>query len=233
MKTALVTGASGGIGRATVEALLSRGHRVLAVSRQARVLTALGDGVVPVEAELSTEDGRARIAAAVSGPLDVLVHVAGVNPREPLASMREDTLRTCFEVNFFAPILLTQALAPKLAAGGAVIFVTSTLSQRAAPGTLPYAASKAAVEGAMRVLSLELGERGVRALAIAPGLIDTAMMREGRNEQDVAALAALSPLGRVGEAAEVASLVVAAAENRFLSGAVLTIDGAMTAGFSR
>lgn len=88
MKTALVTGASGGIGRATVEALLSRGHRVLAVSRQARALTALGDGVVPVEAELSTEDGRARIAAAVSGPLDVLVHVAGVNPREPLASMR-------------------------------------------------------------------------------------------------------------------------------------------------
>jgi NAD(P)-dependent dehydrogenase (short-subunit alcohol dehydrogenase family) len=232
MKTALITGASGGIGRACVERFREAGYGVVAVARDLRSLENLGEGVTAIEASVATEEGRRAIAASVAS-VDALVHVAGINPREPLASMQEVVLREAFEVNFFAPVLLTQALAPRIASGGAVIFVTSTLAQRAAPAALAYAASKAAFGGAMRVLSLELGARGVRALAVAPGLVDTAMMREGRSDEDVRALAALSPLGRVGEAGEVAELIVAAAENGFMSGAVIPLDGGMTAGFAR
>jgi NAD(P)-dependent dehydrogenase (short-subunit alcohol dehydrogenase family) len=232
MKTALVTGASGGIGRACVERFREAGYRVVAVARDIRSLEDMGEGVTAIEASVATEEGRRAIAASVSS-IDALVHVAGINPREPLVSMQEPVLREAFEVNFFAPVLLTQALAPRLARGGAVVFVTSTLAQRVAQAALAYASSKAALEGAMRVLALELGAQGVRALAVAPGLVDTAMMREGRSDDDVHALAALSPLGRVGEVREVAELIVASAENAFMSGAVIPLDGGMTAGFSR
>jgi NAD(P)-dependent dehydrogenase (short-subunit alcohol dehydrogenase family) len=233
MKTAMITGASGGIGRACVERFREAGHHVFAVSRDVASLRSLGEAVTLIEADLASARGRGLIAERAPAGLDALVHVAGVNPREPLEAMTEATLREAFEVNFFAPMLLTQALAPRLGEGGAVIFVTSTLAQRAAPSALAYAASKAALEGAMRVLALELGVRGARALAVAPGLVDTNMMREGRSDDDVRALAELSPLGRVGEASEVAAMVLAAAENRFVTGAVIPVDGGMTAGFPR
>ena len=233
MKTALITGASGGIGRACVARFLEAGFRIAAVSRDVTSLGAFDERVTAIEADLGAEAGRAALVKHAPERLAALVHVAGVNPREPLEAMREPTLRQAFEVNFFAPMLLTQALAPRLEPGGAVVFVSSTLAQRAAPAALAYAASKAAIEGAMRVLSIELGARGVRALAVSPGLIDTEMMREGRSEEELRALAALSPLGRVGDAAEVAQMIFAAATNGFTTGAVIPVDGGMTAGFSR
>jgi len=147
-------------------------------------------------------------------------------------------------VNLVAPLLLSQAVAWQMRdRGGAIVNVSSTLSERVAPLTAVYAGTKAALNTLTKSLALELAPYGIRVNAVLPGGVDTDMLRaprvlpgeslteaelEERADSQLAALSALHPLGRLGAPAEVATVIVAALDQPWQTGSLITIDGGLS-----
>lgn len=251
----LVTGASRGIGRAVAQRLHAGGARLaLSARAEPHLLAVLREtpGSVGLAAELTEPAELAglvdRAAQALSG-LDGFVHCAGVVHYADALSATRAELEQQLQVNCVAPFLLTQHAARHMraAGGGAIVHVASTLGLRPAVGTAAYAASKAALISLTRSFALELGADRIRVNALAPGVIDTDMVRVLRPraedqaqlsaaeqaeqvEQQLSALARLHPLGRLGTAAEVAEAVAYLLAAEFVTGSVLTIDGGLLAG---
>ncbi len=229
----LVTGASRGIGRAVALALAARGSAVAACGRDDTALAALvaeaasaspSGRVVPLAGELTRADDRARLverACAALGGLDALVLAAGIARHAPLGAIAESDFAATLGANLVAPVLLAQVALDRLADGGAIVLVGSNLAQRPVPGTLAYAAAKAGLDAAARAMAIELAPRGIRVNVVAPGAVDTEMLR-GR---DLAALAAVHPLGRLGRPSEIASAVLSLLDATWTTGTTLVVDG--------
>jgi NAD(P)-dependent dehydrogenase (short-subunit alcohol dehydrogenase family) len=249
---ALVTGASRGIGRAVARRLHARGAALALSARKLAHLSSVlqeTPGSVALAAELTSEDEVdalvPRAVEALAG-LDALVHCAGVVRYTPALEITRKELAEQMQVNFSAGFVLSQAAARAMRAagsGGAIVSVASTLATHPAHGTAAYAASKAALLAATRALALELAPAGIRVNAVAPGVIDTEMVRvvrdADREQLDASAaaervatqlqvLAALHPLGRLGTADEVAEAIVYLLDARFVTGSVLVVDGGLT-----
>src|SRR3954470_20041202 len=173
-RTALVTGASSGIGRGIAEALLAQGARVAAQHRTQRP----PDGPLAVQADLGTEEGcvaAVRGAREKLGGVDLLVHSAGIYNAGPIASLRGATLEEMFRVNVFSGFYLVREL---LQAGlRNVVFIGSTAGQRGEPGHAPYAASKGAVQARIMSIAVELAPR-VRVTLVSRGWVRTPMAEE-------------------------------------------------------
>lgn len=243
---ALVTGATKGIGRAVCEALLKRGRTVVATGRDAVALAALETAhpgrVVGISADLSQPDEWRRLLdrAERHGGLDELVLSAGIVHYAGIDTVSEADLRAQHELNFVVPFLITRrvGLAMRERGQGAVVHIASTLGMRAAPHTAAYAASKAALLSATRSFALELAP-SVRVNAVAPGVVDTAMVRVPRGPvggdpagavaSQLESLRRLHPLGRLGTPADVAEAVVFLLQAPWITGSVLTVDGGLTA----
>jgi len=249
--TVVVTGATRGIGRATVDAILARGGKVVAVARDPealRLLVASSEGRIrAVSADLEdvawVQDAAKRAIDAF-GPIDGLVNCAGIARYEPVGAISLASIEAQLHVNFVAPLLLSQALAEHFGTrGGSIVNVSSTLSERVAPNTLVYAASKAALNAMTKTLALELARFGVRVNAVLPGGVETDMLRNPRlrpgellapDELDtrvaaqLKALAALHPMGRLGEPREVAAVIVAVLDQTWQTGSLVTIDGGLS-----
>jgi 3-oxoacyl-[acyl-carrier protein] reductase len=248
----LVTGASRGIGRAVARRLHARGAKLALSARTpehlADVLAELR-GSTSVPAELSHPDEVDALvprAKAALGGLDAFVHCAGIVRYKPALEVTRAELEAQLAVNFTSAFALSQRVAQELVAagsGGAMVHVASTLATHPAAGTAAYAASKAALLAWSKALALELAPHGIRVNAVAPGIVDTDMVnvvreadgdalseaeRVDRLSKQKAALAALHPLGRLGEADEVAEAVVYLLEASFVTGAVLVVDGGLT-----
>lgn len=249
-KRVLVTGASGGMGRAIVRALAEEGATVLASGRREAALREVQQGFPKVRrfvADLGAPGVAQELVAAAEaslGGLDAVVCAAGIARHAAVGALAEEDLAAVYRVNAMAPALLVQAAAPALAeSGGSAVLVSSTLAQRPAPGTLGYAMSKAALEAATKVLAAELAP-SIRVNAVAPGVVDTAMVRQlrlapgeaeptgparaARIEAQLAGLRALHPLG-LGLPEDVARAVLQLLTSRWMTGTVLTIDGGLTA----
>ncbi|MEZ4255261.1 MAG: SDR family oxidoreductase [Polyangiales bacterium] len=225
-KRVAVTGASRGIGRAIAEACVAEGMQVVSIARTT-------DGAVgarTVACDLADSSARAALVPKVLeelGGLDAWVNNAGIARHGPLVTATDDDVRATFELNFFAALDLARAALPALLASqGSLVFVASTLALRPAPGTGAYAASKAALVAMMRTLALEHGPAGVRVNAVAPGVIDTDMVR-GRDDLD--AVRALHPLGRLGTPEDVAGAVLHLLRAPWTTGTVLAVDGGQLA----
>ncbi|HET7486392.1 MAG TPA: SDR family NAD(P)-dependent oxidoreductase [Acidimicrobiales bacterium] len=172
----VVTGASSGIGRATAELLAFKGARVAAVARSAGALDELAagqPGIVPVVADLATDDGRA--AVADRGPVDVLVNNAGLGWIGQVDEMPADQVRKLFELNVLALIDLTQRVLPGMLERkrGHVVNVASVASWVSIPPLTVYSATKFAVQGFSDGLRREVGGRGVRVTTVNPGPVAT------------------------------------------------------------
>ncbi len=238
MERVLVTGASRGIGRAVAEQLLTRGRRVAAVARDAASLDSLiqkSDGhAIAIEADLAHASEVERVVArAVDGlgGIDALIACAGIAHHRPLSEIDTAHIDAYHALHVRAPLLLSRDLAEHLrerSASGGIVFVSSTLALRGVPNTSAYAASKGALISLTRALSVELAPR-IRVSCVVPGAIDTDMIRGTRSEEDVAALAALHPLGRLGQPSEIAEAICYLLDARFTTGTVLTVDGGITA----
>ncbi|MEY4582488.1 MAG: hypothetical protein RL701_7191 [Pseudomonadota bacterium] len=243
----LVTGASRGIGRAIALAFGARGAGVALAVREPSgpaVLELLasipGARAVPVDlsdsAQTQTLIERAREAL---GGLDVLVNCAGIVHYEALADLSPESLLQQLTANFVAPTFIARDAALHMQAhgGGAIVNVASTLGVRPAPLTAAYAASKAALISMTRSLALEFGAAGVRVNAVAPGIIDTDMIRAERPntagaaalsvEEQLAGLRKLHVLGRLGTAEEIAQSVLYLVDAQFVTGTVLIADGGL------
>jgi NAD(P)-dependent dehydrogenase (short-subunit alcohol dehydrogenase family) len=242
-KIAIVTGASSGIGRATAEAL-GREHASLvlvgrneaALSDVARVVAAAGGRAVTCPNDITSPDAAALIvgtAIDAFGAIDVLVNAAGVLASGTLDQTDDATWERMIAVNLTAPFRLMRAASPHLAARkGAVVNVSSVNGLRSFPGVLAYCVSKAGVDQLTRCAALEMAPFGVRVNAVNPGVTVTNLhRRSGMEEGPYAAFLERSktthPLGRAGEAAEVAALILFLASDRaaWMTGETIPIDG--------
>ncbi|MCX7305141.1 MAG: SDR family oxidoreductase [Hyphomicrobiales bacterium] len=247
-KRALVTGGSEGIGLAIAEAFAEEGAAVAIVGRDAGKLasarTKLAGRAETIQADLTTSEGIDKVAtvvAAAGRPLDVLVNNAGVAFLVPFETVTDEQYRNSFALNVTAVFFLTQKLLPQLGPGASVINISSYFAGKMIPKrpSSLYSLSKGALNSLTKSLAFELGPRGIRVNAIAPGTIDTAMRRRSVDNLPDAAKAELKayversyPLGRIGQAADVAGMAVhlASDESAWTSGAILAVDGGYTAG---
>jgi NAD(P)-dependent dehydrogenase (short-subunit alcohol dehydrogenase family) len=195
MKTALITGASQGLGKALLVALSKRGVRVVGVARgKGKLDEVTSDGIV---ADIGKPGASTRIAleaAAKVGDIDLVIHCAstlGPVPLRPLVDIGEDDLARVFLTNTVGPLALTKQIVGGMVVRGHgdVVFVSSDAAVEAYPTWGPYGAAKAAVDHAARVLAAELEGSGVRVLSVDPGEMDTAMHRDAIPDADPATLA--------------------------------------------
>lgn len=241
-RTAVVTGASRGIGEAVARQLDASGARVALVARSADRLAAIASGMVNeplvVAADLSERDAVERIAAAVLGEfggLDVLVNNAAVERNEPASKVTGEAIDETLFVNLRQAFMLCSAFAkPLFASQGAIVNVTSTAATGAGGTQGAYAASKGGLNTLTKNLANEWASKGVRVNAVAPGLVDTEMWGptfELLGEEAVRRNFVKSvPLGRWGTADEIADVVCFLASNRatYVTGQVIRVDGGMT-----
>ncbi len=236
--TMLLTGASRGIGHATVKLFQSKCWRILTVSRQPFSEECAWPEAREshIQADLADLSQIDRLADVVrerlpSGRLQALVNNAGISPKGPkrsrlgVADSTADVWTQVLNVNLVSTALLARALLPQLeAARGSIVNVTSIAGSRVHPfAGVAYAASKAGLAALTREMAHEFGKRGVRANAIAPGEIETSILSPGTE----ALVAAEVPMGRLGEPREVAETIyfLCTEQSSYINGAEIHING--------
>ena len=239
-KYAVVTGGATGIGLAAALDFAKQGAaRVVVTGRRADRLAqaaALHPALLPVRADVSTQEGADAVAAAVGelgGTLDVLVHNAGVHTIGAVGEIDPATARDLFDVNVLGTVVLTNRLLPALRSpGGSIVFVTSPAGHNPTPMASVYAASKAAVNTFTRSWALELAPRGIRVNAVAPGWVRTEVYESnGMTPEQVDELFAQAatgvPLGVTGVPEDVSQWItlLSAPSSAWVTGQILTMDG--------
>ncbi|MQA98460.1 MAG: SDR family oxidoreductase [Streptosporangiales bacterium] len=228
-----------GIGRATAAAFADAGARVLGAGRRADALSATADlhpNITAFPADLRGDSAAESIVEAAAGRwgrIDVVVNNAGVTALMPLESVSASRIADLLAVNVTAPSLIASAALEHLrAVRGTIVNVSSTFGHRPMAGIAHYAASKAALEQFTRSWALELAPDGIRVNAVAPGPTESealaaAGLPPAAVDEIKAAEAARIPLGRRGEAAEVATWILRLADSHtaWLTGQVLSVDG--------
>ncbi|MFJ4653724.1 SDR family oxidoreductase [Nocardia sp. NPDC088792] len=234
----IVTGASAGIGAAIARHLSRAGHDLVLTYRTrkeptldlvAEIERAGGQAVV-VQADVTVRaDVRAvfDIAERTFGPAYALVSNAGVSKVRTIADTDDHLIQELLGVNLLGALYGMQEAATRLAEGGAIVNISSTAVQTATPGLGVYLAAKSGVETLTRVAAKEFGNRKIRVNAIAPGLIDSPMFRDGKTEADLERFTALAPLHRLGSNAEIAAAVAYLLHPgaSWVNGQVLRVNG--------
>ena len=234
-RVALITGAARGIGAATARALAGAGARVALLDREAAELASVaaetGGAAFPADV---TEDAAVRRAVddvvGRWGRLDILVNNAGIVRDAALADVKDEDWSGTLDVNLRGTMLCARAAVPhmKAAGFGRILSATSIVARTGNYGQTAYAASKAGIIGLTRTWARELGPKGITANAVAPGFIDTDMVKSVPAKV-MAELLARTPAGRLGRPGEVASvyLFLASELASFINGAVVGVDGGL------
>ena len=238
-KTALVTAAGQGIGRATALAMAAEGAQVLATDVNPALLETYA-GVANVKTATLNVLDKAAVHATVEGMarIDVLFNCAGVVHNGSILQASDDEWDFAFNLNVRAQYWMIQAVLPKMLAhgGGSIINMASVCSSlKGLPNRFIYGASKAAVVGLTKSVAADFVSKGIRCNAIAPGTVDTPSLGDRINSYDDPVEArknfiARQPMGRLAQAHEIAPVVVylASDESVFATGQVFAVDGGMT-----
>ena len=231
-KTALVTGASRGIGRAIAEELAAAGASVVLGYHSGREEAEELAGAIggrAVEADVSDPDEAAALVGE-AGDLDILVNNAGLTRDGLLARMPDDDWRTVIETNLSSVFYTCRAVCRPMMKkrAGAIVNISSVVGVHGNWGQTNYGASKAGIIGFTKSLARELGSRNVRANVVAPGYVKT-QLTEVLPEEATAAMLQNTPLGRLGDPADVAGAVrfLCSDEASFITGEVLLVDGGL------
>ena len=234
---ALVTGASGGIGRAVVKTLSENGYFVLPVCRRYEAAQALAaelaaagyDTAEPAVCDAADAEAvRGLVDGVVRdlGRIDLLVTAAGIAQSGLLTDFSDAQIRQIMDVNFGGTLHYCRAVYPHMVRNksGAIVTVSSVWGEAGASCEAVYAASKGAVIALSRSLAKELAPSGIRVNCVSPGVIRTKML-DCYTEEDLAALCEETPLGRLGTPEDVAHAVLYLARAEFVTGQVLRVDG--------
>jgi NAD(P)-dependent dehydrogenase (short-subunit alcohol dehydrogenase family) len=239
-QTAVVTGGTRGIGRAVAEGLAAAGANVVVASRKAEACAAtqahlegMGASALGVPMNMGDADGAERLVAAAAdrfGGIDIVINNAANALAAPIGQQSDATWQKSFEVNLRGPALLIQAAVPHLEAAerAAVVNVISVGAFQFARGVSMYAAMKAGLLSVTRSFAGELGGRGIRVNALAPGPVDTDMTRN-LGEGAAQAMGAGTLLGRAADPDEMVgpALYLAGRASSYMTGQVLVVDGGM------
>jgi 3-oxoacyl-[acyl-carrier protein] reductase len=223
-RTAIITGASQGIGRACAQAFVEQGWAVLTLSRSPCTVpgvTHLGVDLLGADAEGIVRDFFA--AEAPDAGVICVVHNAAVLAPDSAAEIDPAALRRTLELNVVAPGWINRLLIHRMLPGSSILYIGSTLSEKAVAGVASYVTSKHALTGLMRATCQDLAGRGIHTVCVCPGLTATEMLRtrSGDSDEVLASLGQLSTFGRLIEPREIAQVVLAAANQPVLNGATL------------
>lgn len=239
-KVALVTGASRGIGRAIALQLAADGFAVVVNYADNTALAeevvadveAKGGRALAVQADIADADAVARLfeqTLAAFGRLDVVVNNAGMMQMARMTSDNVGILDRTLAINLRGSWLVMAKAAETLGEGGRIIAVSSSVLGKSFPGYGAYIASKAGVEGLVRVLANELRGRNIAVNAVAPGPVGTELFFEGKSEEQIQSIANLAPFERLGQPEEIADVVsfLAGPQGRWINGQILRANGGM------
>ncbi|MBT2410727.1 SDR family oxidoreductase [Streptomyces sp. ISL-12] len=237
-RAAIVTGGSGGIGGAVATELAARGTAVVvhysgSAQRAEKVVASIqeaGGSAVALPGDVADEAAMTALFDAAEerfGGVDVVVNTAGIMLLAPVAEMGLDTFDRMHRVNVRGTFVVSQLAARRLRPGGALVNFSTSVTRLQQPTYAAYAATKGAVEAMTLVLARELRGRDVTVNVVAPGPTATPLFLEGKSEQVVDRLAALSPLERLGTPEDIARAVafLAGPDGRWVNGQVLYANG--------
>lgn len=237
LRSAIVTGASGGIGRAVARRLAADGLAVVAHYGGNRVraeetvteINAAGGRAIAVGGDVADEQSMAALfdsAEAEFDGIDVVVHTAGIMPLAPVAELDLEVFDQVQRINVRGTAVVAQQAARRVRPGGAVVLFSTSITRLQSPGYAAYAMSKGAVEALTLILARELRGRDITVNTVAPGPTDTPLFREGKPAQLIETIAGLNPMGRLGTPEDIADVVATlAGPVRWINGQVLYANG--------
>ncbi len=234
-KSALITGASSGLGAHFAQLLASQGADVVLIARRLDALAEVaekvrthGHAVKTIAFDVTNSASRAELADA-AGPVDILINNAGVVREHPALSHSEDDWDTVLDTNLKAMFFMAQTLAPGMRdqGHGCIVNVASILGLRQAGGVVSYAVSKAGVIQLTKTLALEWARYGIRVNAIAPGYVETELNQDFWGTNAGKALIKRIPQRRLGQLSDLDGplLLLASDASRYMTGSVLAVDG--------
>ena len=237
-KSAIVTGASRGIGQAIAQRLAADGFAVVvnyaggaaAAQETVETIRAAGGTAVAVRADVgSADDVRELFAAARRefGRVDVVVANGGVMRTAPIASMSPDDFDSMIAINLRGTFLAMAEAAKHLERGGRFVALSSSVVAKHTPGYGPYIASKAAVEGLVQVFAQEMRGRDISVNAVAPGPVATELFLKGKSDELISQIVRQAPLERIGQPEDIADVVsfLAGPGGGWVNGQVLRVNG--------
>ena len=215
MRTALVTGASRGIGAAIAERLKTDGLHVLTPTH--------------AEMDLQFNESIEIYLSTLSEPIDVLVNDAGINRIALLDEIRSNDVRDTLQINLLAPFRLVQVLTPRMSKNryGRIVNISSLWSVVSRAGRISYSMSKTALNGMTRSLAVELAPYNVLVNAVAPGYVLTDLTRQNNSEAEIEKISQTIPVKRLAAPEEIASVVafLCSEQNTYLTGQTIVVDG--------
>lgn len=239
IRVALVTGGSGGIGKAVVEKLAADGYAVAVhyAGNQAKAdalvseITSGGGRAIAVGGDVADDTAMGAVVDATEsafGGVDVVVNTAGIMVLSPIAALDLADLDRMHRTNIRGTFVVSQLAANRVRAGGAIINFSTSVTRTQLPSYGAYAASKAAVEGMTLVLARELRGRDITVNTVAPGPTATPLFLEGKSEELVEHLASMNPMNRLGTPEDIAETVAfLAGPARWVNGQTIFVNGGM------
>jgi NAD(P)-dependent dehydrogenase (short-subunit alcohol dehydrogenase family) len=232
-RTAIVTGASQGIGAAVVEALLNAGYNVVATSRNVSQSLAASSNLVLVAGDIGDKDTAAKVVAAAMktfGRIDLLVTNAGIFSVKPFTEFTTDDFNALVSTNLLGFLYITQLAVKQMLTqqSGAVVSITAALADQPIAGVnaaVPMI-TKGGLNAVIKSLAIEYAKEGIRFNAVAPGIVDTPMHKDDPKDF----LRTLQPMGQIARVADVSDAVLYLADAHQVTGEVLHVDGGSHAG---
>ena len=225
MPCLVITGASSGIGLATARVFIELGYAVINISRSACDV----DGVTNIACDLADPNflpgiETTLLAGIAEAETLCLVHNAARLAHDCVAEVSPEELRSVYEINLIAPAVLNRMLLPSMSPGSSILYVGSTLGEKAVPGSFSYVTSKHAAIGMMRATCQDLAGSGVHTACINPGFTDTEMLRDHIPVDVMPEIAQMSAYGRLIEPSEIARTLLFAAQTPVINGSVMNAN---------